>query len=375
VLDFTARLLVGTGINYYLAEKDRKTGKLIKDYQTLPEVEAFIKNSQINRLYLMEAASDLVWFNNIFPELGTSIDGKYIVRLVEQEAMFCRFAVMNEQQVIDQAFISAKWPNPKHDEVAKVPVIDPYDIHRVEKLRKRAPGNYIYPVSMPSPGSTYYQASPWDSARSSKWLKYSLQIPELKAAIVENAMNIKYHIRIPIAYWEWRYDGFMSKDDNERADIISRDVNAFVDAFTGSDKAGKMVSTPYFTDPATGKEYGKWEVEVLKSDFGDNLFNEDSVEASSHLLMALGIHRSLINSPGKGLGSGSGSDARVHFNITNAMMWSKRESLLAPLYFVSEYNMWPANLKFEIMGHDEIQTLNTGSETISVTEKQDNAVN
>jgi len=295
------------------------------------------------------------------------------VRLVEQDAMFCRYGVMNEQQVIDRCFISARWPHPKFDEVVEVPVIDPYDVDRVAKLRNSTPGNYIYPVSLPSPGDIYYQRAAWDAARSSLWLKYSLQIPKLKAAIIENAMNIKYHIRIPVAYWEWRYDNFMAKKDEERAEIIRRDVNAFVEAFAGSEQAGKTVSTPYFTSPDTGKEYGKWEIEVLKADFGDKLFNEDSLEASSHLLMALSMHRSLINSPGKGLGSGSGSDARVHFNITDAMMWGKRKSILAPLDFVRDYNGWPPNLRWEIKGH-KILTLDTGKESIEVTnDKEDGA--
>jgi len=63
VQNFAAELLQGTGINYYLKSKDRQSGEEIKDYTEIPEVEEFLNQSQIDRLYLMEAAKDLVWFS------------------------------------------------------------------------------------------------------------------------------------------------------------------------------------------------------------------------------------------------------------------------------------------------------------------------
>jgi len=375
VLSFLAKMLVGKGIRYYLEEDpDENTGDVRKRYVRLPEVEQFMKRSNINRLYATEAAQDMVWWANIFPELGLSIDGSKIVRLVSQDASFCRYEVMNERKQIKNCFISAYWPSPKIIEVETVPVIDQYDVERVEKLRKSTPGNYIYPVSISSPGAIYYQRAPWDSARSSQWLKYSLQIPKLKQAIIENSMNIKYHIEIPEEYWIKTINKFQTKTPTEKQAAITPIIQAFIESFTGADNGGKAFSTPFYVDPATKAEYGHWKINVLKNDFSDKLFIEDSIEASSHLLMALGTDRALVSSPGKGMGSGSGSDKRVAFNIADEMMWTFREALLEPLYFISEYNGWPENLKWEFISI-RVMTLDTGKESITVTNPDANADN
>lgn len=366
VLTFLADMLIGKGIRYYEeGDPDPKTGEPKRIYRRIPEIDTFLRRSNIKR-YMQEASRDLVWWYNVFAELGLSVDGSKVVRLVTQDAAFCRYQVMNDNKVIENCFISAKWPTPKVKEVEVVPVIDPYEIDRVERLRKRRAGNYIYPVSMSSPGDIYYQTAPWDSVRSGMWLKYSLQIPKMKQAIIENSMNIKYHIEIPEEYWVKTIDNFSSMKPSEKQAAITPKIQAFIENFSGDENSGKAFTTPFYIDKQSGQEIGRWKVNVLKNDFGDKLFVEDSIEASSHLLMALGVDRALVSSPGKGMGSGSGSDKRVAFNIADEMLYSKREAILEPLYFIGEYNGWPENLKWEVISI-RVMTLDTGKESITVT--------
>ncbi len=365
VLDFASRIIQGQGITYYKRIGRDKNGD-IKEYPILPEIEDFFNRSSINSRYLDEAALDLVWFYNVFPELGTSVDGSKIVRLTSLEAMECRWEIMNKStRLVENCYVSKKWPNPEKSELEVVPVIDPYDPFRVENLQESKPGNYIYPLSMSSPGKTYYQEPPWLSVRYSGWLKFVQSIPQYKAAIMENQINIKYHVRIPIEFWEWKRPGFEGLNDIEKENIISGVIDEFIESFSGTDKSGKVVTTHYWSGEGQG-EYGKWDIEVLKSDFGDGTYIEDSQEGSSHLLFALNIDQTLIgNSPGKGL-AGSGSDKRVSFNITDAMMAPRRKKLLEPLYFIRDYNGWGEDIFFEIKGH-QIMTLDTGKEKIEVT--------
>jgi len=366
VLNFLADMLVGRGIRYYEeGEPDPTTGKPQRVYKRIPEIDTFLRRSNIKR-YLQEASRDLIWWYNVFAEIGLSVDGTKVVRLVAQDATFCRYQVMSDNKVIENCFISAKWPTPKQKEVEVVQVIDPYEIDRVERLRKKTPGNYIYPVSMSSPGDVYYQKAPWDAVRSGLWLKYSLQIPKMKQAIIENSMNIKYHIEIPELYWEKVFDGFSSMKPSKKQALITPVIQSFIENFSGDENSGKAFTTPFYVDKATGNEVGRWKVNVLKNDFGDKLFVEDSIEASSHILMALGVDRALVSSPGKGMGSGSGSDKRMAYNITDEMLWTKREAILEPLYFIAEYNGWPDNIKFEFMSI-ELMTLDSGGTKVNIT--------
>jgi len=68
------------------------------------------------------------------------------------------------------------------------------------------------------------------------------------------------------------------------------------------------------------------------------------------------------DSPGKNMGSGSGSDKRVAFNAKVALLNPHRELLLEPLYFIAEYNGWKAKyprLEFKFI-EVELETLDKG---------------
>jgi len=126
-----------------------------------------------------------------------------------------------------------------------------------------------------------------------------------------------------------------------------KDVFSEVDKFLlGLDNAGKTLITSFMTDQHAKTSYEGWKISLIdQAKDGQNI--EDSQEASAHILFALGVPSTLLSNNVKGgLGAGSGSDVREHFNAYLALCKVQEDIILEPLYFNRDMNGWPPNLEF-----------------------------
>jgi hypothetical protein len=122
---------------------------------------------------------------------------------------------------------------------------------------------------------------------------------------------------------------------------------AFEDFLTGNEKAGSSLMIPVENDPITKKVYEGWQIEAVDNKIKDGVYIEDSQEASSHLMFALGVDPTLIgNSPGKGMGAGSGSDKNAAFNAYISLCQIHQDLILEPLHFIRDYNGWNPEYQF-----------------------------
>ena len=105
----------------------------------------------------------------------------------------------------------------------------------------------------------------------------------------------------------------------------------------------------FVSDPRYNKEYQGWKIEAIDNKIKDGIYIEDSNEASSHLLYALSMDPTIIGSqPGSKLGSGSGSDKQVAFNIYIDTVKAHQDLILEPFRWIAEYNGWePYTFKFK----------------------------
>lgn len=357
---------MGSRLVYGIEEIDangKETFKRVKD----PVVDAWLKRSNISR-YLIETASDLYWWGNMFPELILSNDRSTITSISAQDAMYCRWERQNpETGLIENCYINANWDsNGTEANSAIVKVIDPY-YDPVGALRERKDGfKYIYPLSFPSPGKTYYQLVSWDSVRRNGWLEIASLIPTWKKALMQNQISIKYHIEVPEYYWKWKYKDWDKKSEKDQLACRATEMTEFNNFLTGEDKAGKSVMTTSKFDEVTKTKYPGWSITALDDKIADGKYIEDSQEASAHLLFALGIDGTLIGStPGKGFGAGSGSDKRVAFNMYLELQQAKEDLILEPLHFIRDYNGWNPEYKFKFK-RNAITTLDSGNETTPI---------
>lgn len=365
LLDKEARLLYTGGLVYGKIDyKDNGEEILVpvEKKEQRKEINDWLRKSNINR-YVLEAARDLYWFYNVFPEVVLSRDKSKIVQLAVQAAENCRFELQNEQGIIENCYINSNFP--EEDETTsntkKLPVLDPY-YDAVGALKKLNVTNVIYPLSYPTPGSKYYQLADWDSIRSSGWLSVSAAIPKFKKSFLEKQLNIKYHVEISQLYWEKKYPGWRDKlSDAQKEKIKKEELTTFNNILTGVEKAGNSIVTAMHTD-AVGKEYSLWKINVIDDKYKQGQFLEDGKEASLYKMSAIGLHPALVGTmPNNGMG-GAGSNIREAYNLHMLMVKSHQDIILEPLSLVRDFNGWDPEIEFRFRT-SFMNTLDKGKET------------
>lgn len=370
-LDWKIRALYQKGIQYGVEDigpDGQLTFKAIKD----KVIDGFLRRSNINR-YSLEAITDFYWFFNLFPEMLLSKDRKQILGLTAQEATYCRWEKQNKKTgLVDNCYINANWDNSgtaQADETTKVPVIDPY-YDPVTALREDTRGyKYIYPVSYPTPGKSFYQTAYWDSLRSSGWLDVAQSIPAFKKALFKNQITIKYIIEVGTWWWEWKYKGFNQMGVEERKNVMADELKSFEDFMSGTEKAGNSMMVTTKVIPERNESYPGWKVTPVDNKIKSGEYIEDSQEASSHLLYALGVDPTIIGSaPGKGMGAGSGSDKQAAFNMYLSLVQVHQDLILEPLHFIAQYNGWNPDIKFRF-GREILMPQTSGKPKLQSTDQ------
>ncbi|MCA0231608.1 MAG: hypothetical protein LCH91_14140 [Bacteroidetes bacterium] len=328
-------------------------------------------NSEWTEKYTRELVNDLVWFFNAFSEIHLSKNRKRILYFVHQEASYCRWSKQDKQTGrCDFVHINANWPNVQSKDPYStiVKAIDPYDFQKIEKIQSETDYKYIYPVSHPTPGKTFYQLAYHDSIRQSGWLEVHLAIPQFKKYLMQNQMTIKYHWKIDERYWPTRYgDRWEKAKVEQRRDIRKEWLTEMDRSLAESAKTGKSISTPKFWDEVAQKYQEYIELTTIDDAKLDNKYIEDSIEAAYNISYGTGIDGTELGLSNKTGGSsrGSGSDMRESWLIAAAEMKPYRDALKEPFMFAARYNGWTKRYpKFKIMHRDTIlTTLNTGAGT------------
>lgn len=365
LLDWQARVLQGREVVAMERYFDEGSGSWKFRAVNDDEIDSFLSDSTFKR-YMYEASTDFYWFANVFPELIKSKGGDKIAYLGTQDASFCRYGKMNNKGLIDKCYVSANWPNAKPDdkETISLKVIDPYAFDRVDKVRTDRDDHFVYPISYPSPGKIYYQLAKWNGYITSGWAEIARAIPDSKRHIMKRVLSAKYVLQIPISYWDMAYKDWPKLTQDEQIELKKRKVKEINEQLTGVDNAGKTILTEIGSDPVSGKDLPGWKIEPIESAIKEGEHLEDSREASEHLMRAIGTDPTLVgDGPGKKMGSGSGSDKRVAFNIYVATLQPHRNLLLEPLDFIAEYNGWKKRyprLVFKFV-EVELNTLDSGS--------------
>lgn len=368
ILQKRAEFWYGGGIMYgRLVDYDSNGNPILKRAMPgeFPEVDLFWRRSNIRR-YGFEGFSDLSWWANAFPELILSRDRSQINRLQILEAPFCRYSKAKPKTgVFEKVYFNANWENGgtfNDENSTPVPVLDPYS-DPVEGLRARTDGfKYVYPLSIPSPEKNAYQLASWNSVRRSGWLEVAQAIPEFKKALFKNQLTVKYVITVHAEFWNFKYGDWEAKSPEERKKIISDELEEFDKIMAGNEGAGKTIMATEFTHPDTKETIPAFKVEAVDDKLKSGMYIEDSQEASSHIFTAVGVAPTLMGvSPGKGMGAGSGSDARVAFNNFISTSKFQQDLILEPLELVRDYNGWDPQLQFWVQ-NPLIMTLDKGKQ-------------
>lgn len=337
-INWKVRTVKGNGLVYGTFENGTFTPV------ELPEVELFLEQNDID-LYLEESLSDLFWWGNAFPELVLDANRNQVIAIAAQEAMHCRYSKQNTKGQKEFVFVDANWPEGKETTWTKIKTIDPY-FDPVTWVKSGKDVRFVYPLSISSPGKVYYQRADWHSVVFGGWLDVANKIPEFKKAILDNQVSIKYLIEVADYWWEWKYPNWAQLKPEDKKAKQQEEFKNFTDFMSGAPNAGKALMVQFKTDKVTGKEWTGWKVTPVEDKYKTGMYMEESQEASAHILFALGVDATLIgNTPGKGMGSGSGSDKKVAHNIFVLNHKTIQEKVSKPLNFIAKYNNWMVNGK------------------------------
>jgi hypothetical protein len=343
LLDWKARAAQGKEVLPYDRVWNPATKQLDDVLIQDPDILSFFTSITTKR-YLREAYNDFFWFANVFPDMIKNVDGDKIVYLGTHDASWCRWWLTNDDGVIFKCTVSSNWPNGTYGDpryFKTFPVVNPYQWDVVDALKAASGINrFVYPISYPSPGKTYYQLANWDGIRTSGWLDLASKIPAFKQAIMQNQMQIKYLIKIPTNYWPSVYPNWEAmtyEDQLARKKLKLDELNT---QLTGMSNAGKSILNEVGYDPE-GKQLPGWEITTIDDKLKDGAYIEDSQEASAHLLRALGLDGTLVGQgPGRDLNAGGGSDKLIAYNMYCALQQPYRDVVLEPIYFIARYNGW-----------------------------------
>ena len=174
------------------------TGK--KDYN---EIREFLDRINIDA-YLERASTDAYWFWNFFPTFIKNTKTNKIVNLDLHRSWECRYGWRNQTTgLIEKVYVNAAWEAlggnlgnfSVQDNVKDFDVVNA-DFNAAAQVKRAKKAELIYPLSLPSVGSKYYQLAPWDSICSGGWLDFALEIPKFKKSLMQNQITVKYHIEI-----------------------------------------------------------------------------------------------------------------------------------------------------------------------------------
>jgi hypothetical protein len=365
VLDWKARALYGAGLAYGKVTGVKDNGEEIFVAENKnKEINDFLRRSNFERSYLFRAITDLYYFYNVFPELIVSRDRSKIVDINTKDASFCRHEVQNEKGISEHVYYNSNWSNGGTAENSvKIPSLDPY-WDPAESLRERRDGyRFIYPLSYPTPGKSYYSLAHWNMIRTSGWLDAANAIAVYKKSLMKNQFTVKYLFETTPEYWTWKNKDYKDLTKEARDQLHKTELSNLSNYMKGEQNAGNSIMTITFFDPVTKQNIPGLKITAIDDKLKDGAYIEDSQEASSHLLYALGVDGTLIgNAPGKGMGAGSGSDKRVAFNNYISLCEMHRDIILEPLYVIKDYNGWDEEYEFRLK-IPAIMTQDKGKET------------
>ena len=368
-LKFMRNFTLGQGIFPCRVTGYNTDGSEILEVVSDPDLTRLL-NSRMVRRYLANSARDIFKFGRAFPQLLPNEDGSRLVGINTVNAQYSRVS-KKERGIIKKVAVSGDFPDsPSAGNYTLYDMLDDYDPLwdlQARRIDKKISGkSFIYPLRDEWDNNEYYPLPVWYSAKEAGWIDIANQVPAFLKKMYENQITVKWHIRIPYAYWDKMYPKTEFKDITERRKLIQAEMDKIEETLTGAEGANKAVFSG-FELGASGKAEEKWEIEALdnKNNADDKLITSSA--ANSEILFALMINPNVFGAGMPGgtyAGNQGGSNIREAFLVNVAMAWLDRQTFLDPLECMLEYNgITDVQLRFR---NTILTTLDSGGGTKKV---------
>ena len=319
-LIYTARdFLLGSRLGLF--QKKREGSKVIFEPIDNPEIEDWAEMVEVEK-FMRSAAYNFELFHNYFA--GISLNSKKKVEaLTNWDCTETRAElILNRERRIENYYLHPTWRNFKPEEVSKVAAFDRRDIYRHPE--------FIFHGRDWLPGQPYYDVPPWWGTK--EWTEVSNLIPKFHKNGLKNGYNIKYHIKIPLNY----FDHFKTeKDKRAEEQRLAESMNSML---SGVENPEKAFVSKYGTDQA-GKAMPGWVIEPISNPMSDKAYAAVNDQANVAQASGHGIDATLASIDTGGKLGGSGSEKRISAQIHIAHRTpTKRKILLESLNICNRIN-------------------------------------
>jgi hypothetical protein len=328
-------LILGRGLITYkepIDEEGKKTLRLVAD----PEIEHFKRTNRIST-YLRERAHNLELNANAFTEMIRDGSNK-IAFIKNRPSTDCRAEYIKpESGLIENYYICGNWKMPKWTEgkpensnVIKLPAFN----LESEEIHDHSMHHSKYYL----PGQDYYSFPIWWHG-TKPWAELTTQISIYQLANLKNGVNIRFHVRIPKAYFEQ----FPEDQREAKKQALQDQLDEFL---SGAENASKAFYS--FIQNVGGSQIEGWEIIPITYDSKDETFLKTFEVSSRANSRGHDIHPVLAGIDIQG-SLGSGSEILNLYNYhTSVKTNGQREALLEIFYDIAEVNGWDPEIKFGI---------------------------
>ena len=335
----------GQGFYFYkkrVDDKGNEVKELVPDEKLPAEIDDFLWQNDFAN-FMQGIISDYEWWHRFGVQYIASNDSK--IRRVEWTRVKDIRCKLRDPLTgrIPGYWLSGHFPNPT-----------PQQRREVNAFDRMGTGSGLYMHQLVSIDKDYYPQPAWHGIN--KWLHIAAKIPRWILSNIDNSMNIKWHIKIPLQYFSARHPIEAYKTSEERNAALAADeqeVYRKIDNFlAGADNAMKNFYSKVAIDDM-GKPIPGWEIIPLQNDMKDEAWLRAYGTAALAITSGVGLQPSIAGYVlPNGLGSGSGSDLREQFNFSMQVLFNiGRQTTLEPFEFVKRRNGWPKDLH---MGYKEI---------------------
>lgn len=328
----------GRGLMFFTKEVDDKGHekiKIVRDEEVPVEIRDFMRLNDWKR-FMYGIITDYEWFHSFCVQYITNGAGQIIqVKWQRRKNVRPGWRDVNTGE-LKHYYLSGHWPKPQDAQVAEIPAFDRF-----------GKGSGILVHDLPSVDKDYNPDAAWHGI--TRWLNIAAKIPRWILANIDNSINIKYHVKIPLDYLLKLCPVEAYKTDAERMAAIQKaesDLYTKIDDYLAGEK---NVHKAFYSKVAVddhGNPLPGWEILPINNNIHHEAWLRAYGTAAMAMISGIGLAPSIAGSilP-NGLGSGSGSDLREQFNFYMQVMTSiPREMTLEPWEIIKHRNGWPVEL-------------------------------
>lgn len=387
IIDGKARFAMCDGIRPVIMKLDEKTGKqVIEKYVDAAEIIDFLR---LNNHYFHTYAwmKDLFGMGNGVVRFMLNGGRDQIVSFQRDDITEVRYEKKDERGKIKNLYYSGVWNlvvGEKDNRIFTVPLLDWNNpVKDLKDRAKEGNGEFAMTFRYPGWGKHYYSIALWYAAY--KWVKIAQGVPEMKAAMFENSMRLKYMVIIFEQYWQDAYANWDDMTDKEKETARNELYDQIDSCLVGARNSHKTL----FVDgklSLDGKPQPYIEVKAIEDSTKNGEYLPDSAAANSEIAFAMlwnnglqgGNQKSGLYEQNQG-----GSNVREAGMMQTIIHEFERKVIQYVMDVVKYFNGWDKKypgLEFIIQA-TVLTTLDTGSSSKSVNtggiedKKEDNGTN